>query len=476
MVKETIYYTLNFKSNIFIKDKGRIRVYEIISENKKINGIEVYQLESNKKYFLVSTVGETDYYNTVKELLYSNRNNFPKKYDKYDFLMKPLNSLKVFKQKIIRQKSFKFSVIGLIIVSFLYAGFNLTYFEKHINFFQSEISPESPDKIFDRYKGSVVLIASQYYYEIYANDITFYYSPSSKQKIFLYQDEVLQNLSFSTGTGFIISNNGEVVTNNHVVNDKDESFKVELQYFHNSIKEKLLNQISAFDETIVNMKDDFNLNLNQMSIMERQKVEEEFGVLIEKRNNLLRIYDNIKELDINGSTSKLVIHKLGIAYNESYVTEFDDLQECVVVKTSEDEKIDLALIQTKNKSFDKKPTVIFNFIDNNPNLKNSSNNKQRNIKKPVKINDDVYMIGFNSGFELANTKQGIKSQFTGGKISQEYDGVRVLYTIPTLSGSSGSPIVDKWGNLVAVNFAKMREGQGFSFGVPVYEVKKFIDK
>ena len=27
-----------------------------------------------------------------------------------------------------------------------------------------------------------------------------------------------------------------------------------------------------------------------------------------------------------------------------------------------------------------------------------------------------------------------------------------------------------------VNFAKMREGQGFSFGVPVYEVKKFIDK
>ena len=79
MGKETIYYTLNFKSNIFLKEKGRIRVYEIISENKKINGIEIYQLESNKKYFLVSTVGKTDYYSNVKELLYSNRNNFPKK-------------------------------------------------------------------------------------------------------------------------------------------------------------------------------------------------------------------------------------------------------------------------------------------------------------------------------------------------------------------------------------------------------------
>lgn len=340
-----------------------------------------------------------------------------------------------------------------------------------------EIVPELPEQIFEKYKGSVVLIASQYYYEIYANGFTFYYSPSSKQKIFLHQDEVLQNLSFSTGTGFIISNNGEVVTNNHVVNNKDESFKVELQYFNNSLMEKVLDRISAFDETIVKMKDDFNMNLNQMSPMESQKIEEEFGALIEERNNLLSKYDIIKDLDINNSTSKLVIHKLGIAYNESYITEFDDLQECVVVKTSEDEKIDLALIQTKNKSFNIKPTFIFNFIDNNPNINiDSEKFKERDIKKPIKINEDVYMIGFNRGFSLANTKQGIKSQFTSGKISQENDGERMLYTIPTLEGSSGSPIVDKWGNLVAVNFAKVTNSQGFSFGIPVYEVKKFIEE
>ena len=168
---------------------------------------------------------------------------------------------------------------------------------------------------------------------------------------------------------------------------------------------------------------------------------------------------------------------MGIAYNDTHVTEFDDLQECVVVKTSENEKIDLALIQTKSKSFNTKPKFIFNFKDNNPNIiENPEKNKERNIKNPIKINEDVFMIGFNRGFSLANTKQGIKSQFTSGKISQENDGERILYTIPTLEGSSGSPIVDKWGNLVGVNFAKITNSQSFSFGVPVNEVKKFYEE
>lgn len=72
------FYRLNFKSKIFLKDKGNINVYEIISENKKINGIEVYQLDSNKKYFLLSSTGETVYYDYVKNLLNAHQKTFPK--------------------------------------------------------------------------------------------------------------------------------------------------------------------------------------------------------------------------------------------------------------------------------------------------------------------------------------------------------------------------------------------------------------
>ena len=76
------------------------------------------------------------------------------------------------------------------------------------------------------------------------------------------------------------------------------------------------------------------------------------------------------------------------------------------------------------------------------------------------------MIGYNQGFNLASTGNGIKTQFTSGTITQDPDDDRILYSIPTLGGSSGSPILNQWGELVAVNFAKTNDFQGFSFGVP----------
>ena len=91
------------------------------------------------------------------------------------------------------------------------------------------IEADSPDKIFEKYKSSVVLIASQYYYEVYSGSTTYYYSPSSEKKLFFSKEEVINNLSFSTGTGFVISEKGEIITNNHVVNHKDENYKTELK-------------------------------------------------------------------------------------------------------------------------------------------------------------------------------------------------------------------------------------------------------
>ena len=339
------------------------------------------------------------------------------------------------------------------------------------------IEPENPEKIFERYKSGVVLIASQYYYEVYVDNSTYYYSPSSEKKIFFTKEDVLNNLSFSTGTGFAVSEKGEIITNNHVVNNKDENYKVELVNFYDKAKSAILSQVRMYNDTIENIKSTYYEYSDQMDYYEKQNFENRYDLVIAKKENLANLYRSIENIDFNNSTSKLIIHKLGIAYNDTHVTEFDDMQECVVVKLSDKENIDLALIQTKSKSFNSKPQTIFNFKDNNPNLaENPENTKERDIKKPIKINEDVFMIGFNRGFSLANTKQGIKSHFTSGKISQESDGERILYTIPTLEGSSGSPIVDKWGNLVGVNFAKLTNSQNFSFGVPVYEVKKFYEE
>ncbi len=83
------------------------------------------------------------------------------------------------------------------------------------------------------------------------------------------------------------------------------------------------------------------------------------------------------------------------------------------------------------------------------------------------------MIGYNAGPILANTKSGIKVQMTSGKITQLPDSDRLLYDIPTLQGSSGSPVIDDQGNLVAVNYAKLGN-TNFNFGIPVNKIEKFL--
>lgn len=479
MEKETIYYKINYKTNIFLKDKGNIRVYEITSENKRINGIEIYQLETNKKYFLLNSLYKTNYYETIKELLKDTKLTHPKYKNRISDRHHSEKILKHYKSLInfFTKYNYKKLFILITIVSFIFGGIELSEMFKNTTVFNREIQPQTPDNIFEKYKSSVVLIASQYYYEVYANGKTYYYSPGTETKLFFSKEEVLNNLSSSTGTGFIISENGEIITNNHVVNHKDENYKIELANFYEVEKSKIAYKINICNDTIEQVKSTYNQYHDQMNDNQKKYYKDRYNSVNNEKILLIDFYKRIENVDLSNSTSKLIIHKLGIAYNDSHVTEFDDLQECVVVKTSEDEKIDLALIQTKNKSFNTNPNFIFNFNDNNPNIiENPEKNKERNIKNPVKINEDVFMIGFNRGFSLAKTKQGIKSQFTSGKISQENDGERILYTIPPLEGSSGSPIVDKWGNLVGVNFAKITNSQSFSFGVPVNEVKKFYEE
>lgn len=342
---------------------------------------------------------------------------------------------------------------------------------------EKDIEPQQASSIFEKYKSGVVLIVSQYYYEIDADGHTFYYCPTSDDKILFAKEDAINNLSMSTGTGFIISENGEIITNNHVVNHKDEDYKIFVVDLYENLKSGIFQQITQYNDTIQNIQSEYYSYSEYMHEIEKETLKRNYLRALEEKSNLVDMFRQLENTDLSKLNSKLVIHHLGIAYNDTHVTQVDDLQECVVIKTSEDPKVDLAMIQTKTKTFNIAPKAIFNFKDNNPNIAaNPEKHSERDIKNPVKINEDVYMIGFNKGFVIASTKQGIKSQFTSGKISQENDGERLLYTIPTLEGSSGSPIVDKWGNLVGVNFAKITNSQNFSFGVPVDAVKKFYEE
>ena len=63
---------------------------------------------------------------------------------------------------------------------------------------------------------------------------------------------------------------------------------------------------------------------------------------------------------------------------------------------------------------------------------------------------------------------------TSGKVTQTPDGDRLLYSIPTVQGSSGSPIINEDGNVVAVNFAKLAGSDNFNFGIPLERIRNFL--
>lgn len=174
---------------------------------------------------------------------------------------------------------------------------------------------------------------------------------------------------------------------------------------------------------------------------------------LEKQVQELR--EQLANINYDPGNTEIQVHvvDIGVAYDNTYVTSFDDFKGCVLIKEARDPDVDLAIIQLKDK---RTPEHIKNLIPIEVNAKDPA---------PA-INDDVFMIGYNEGLQLALTKEGIKSQFTVGKITQEPDDRRMLYSVPTLPGSSGSPVIDKWGNLVAINFAKISDTQSFSFGIP----------
>lgn len=62
-----------------------------------------------------------------------------------------------------------------------------------------------------------------------------------------------------------------------------------------------------------------------------------------------------------------------------------------------------------------------------------------------------------------------------GSISQE-SSAHLMYSIPALHGSSGSPVINMASELVAVNYAGLSTTQSFTYGVYVRHLRELMDE
>ena len=357
---------------------------------------------------------------------------------------------------------------------------------------------KTPEQLFEERASGVVVILNEFYYELkIPNGNKVYFtgidSDGDLENFTPDEEQIKKNRQIMTGTGFFVDNKGTIMTNRHVAQPQLDKTQAKAAYIEliKSAKSLIALGLSQMQEQYADLErqkeksyvydpysGDAYYDFDRMNSIDQKKAEIE-----EAYEELNETYEGLNGLTDPASLKISVVSQLGIAYNDTYVTSRDDFfrnNACVVAKMSSKEDVDLALIQLKNKTT---PSNVYVFdilgkddgaesiVEQAKNLFSGKNND-----KDLKINQDLYMIGYNAGLALSTTRQGIKVQMTTGKLTQLPDGQRLLYSIPTVQGSSGSPIIDAYGNFVGVNFAKLNGSDNFNFGIPAQQVVSFYNE
>ena len=362
------------------------------------------------------------------------------------------------------------------------------------------------EQLYEQTSSGVVLIQNTYYYKITLSNNGFYSTNYVFSKL---QDGELKNISHTIsnnfnevndtiksttfGTGFIISPRGTIVTNSHVINpttDKTLIYQALIRYLKEQIDycnqqlEETRKRLEIFEKEI---RDNKRLDSQGYAMMMDgiQSSRKWIDTFTQYRNN------RIKDLSLSNFDVELC-SEIKIAYNGSHITSSNDLIDCFVVKDVPNYDLGIIQIADANEFWNVcklddtpkwscEPTHLGGYITyrnlysdfmipQDKYIFNLYNNETRNNEE-IKL----YMIGFNQGPTLALTNDGIKAQITQGYISQNTDSIKIMYSIPALQGSSGSPVVNQYGELVAINFAGINNTQGFNYGIRVERLREIVN-
>lgn len=329
-------------------------------------------------------------------------------------------------------------------------------------------------EIESKYSSGVVLIQNKGFYELETEHGPIYfadYDPEEEEISGLQVEEDSIEYQISYGTGFFISNDGMIATNKHVVASQlsEKEAQDMLGKLIVAVQEELKEQFNQLVSLQEQVREGMRYAYNNDNYSDYRELDELDDAIIERKNELKEQYHALGSIDRR--SAELRYHnEVSVAYNDTYVTNTNDFYGCVVKKISEDD--DLAIIQMKDKQTPA-GRHIFTLFDANP-LDHYSMGERIAKMFGNDKNERLYMIGYNLGPALSITEDGVKAQVNEGSVSQK-SAKKIMYSIPTLPGSSGSPVLNKKGQLVAVNFSGLNATQNFNFGIPEESLADLAD-
>ena len=306
---------------------------------------------------------------------------------------------------------------------------------------------QSDKELYARYNHSVVMLMGIYHYEVSIGDLNLetlnaalpveariptkllptknYYkdvsSYSSKQLI----EAALDNEGgVYGGTGFFISNDGQLITNLHVV--KPWLFNGEGERLQRMFARWFTNHVAY---------------LNQIF-----------------RTTQYNAY--LSEVKVTGVLDYVAL----IPHGE--VFDADNINKCRVLSAGDDINKDVALVQTISKRL---PTSDCTIV---------------NVKDSIDVRDDALTVGghiYTLGFPMLTSLQdqqnenGIQLLARGGSITQIYNEFLFGFDAASSGGASGSPIFNDEGMLIGILNSGVKATQGFNYGVKAKYIKEMLD-
>lgn len=245
---------------------------------------------------------------------------------------------------------------------------------------------------------------------------------------------------YITGSGFIVSEDGFVLTNSHVVSSQAIKLKIVSKIIQDKINESGSNPNSS-----INRKDqadkfkDFAKQAREY-LLKNGEFDFEEGAAV-----------------LNPASTK---EKMGDLYAEGFPAKLVSVNEGFYK-----DNWDIGLIKIEQKNL--------------PALKLAA-------ASPVESGKKIFVFGFPATAEI-NSRNVLESTFTSGVISalrdSENQDFKIIQTDAKISqGSSGSPLLDEKGEVIGVityqsNGEAQREGgDNFAFAVPIEIVKEGIGK
>lgn len=327
----------------------------------------------------------------------------------------------------------------------------------------------------DEMKSGVLLLLNEttYYVDFDIKDITIDGNPCVAYFRYSANERKIDNVTFNprnkvpsvgTGTGFLISEDGLIATNKHVADPM----------IPQKLAEKMLREhfqgLKEYNQNRCNNIND-SLNLFGLSGLGVQKYRLLYTEL-KYRQQQAQIWERILNVGNFEVKKKTNLYAAFTGTNiDPELDTFDGFIGCnhlISGKNGDNlDENDVAIIQLRNKEKEiPKEAFIFKVP------------KEDVLGKKMPKDRRITVIGYNAGFGLQNLKKqdGIQPQIQSGEINNLAEKYRIGYDAGILGGSSGSPVVNDDGLLVAVNNSGIGGSDSFNYGIRTKYLREILDE